>query len=160
MRPVLVVITSDGCDMCKDYKVSEKAKLERLLQVDARVDIVRLEAESDFVRKQVIYHGDNYHPDLKDKYACWYPNFILCTTADWRNHKEPLNGIIYGGDLLSEINNGTVQYKVKEIEKEYVVKAENIMNWVIDKLNTNKFKTKSIIKYKEHLNRNNRFFHQ
>lgn len=152
MRPVLIIITSNECPACKDYKTNESKKLERLLQVDARVHVVKLESHPDIVNKRITYSGaKRYHQELKDKYPCWLPNFILCTMADWQNDEGPLNGIIYGGELKKENENGKIIDVVKEIEGEYIVRAENIMNWIVEKLNTPKFKNKSIIKYKEYV---------
>ncbi len=162
MRPVLVIITDDDCPHCKKYKVEERAKFERRLQLDARVTIINMEPIDKIIDNKgrvtkVLYSGTNYHPELSYRYLCWYPNFILCTSTDWNNHNGPLNGIVYGGKFVKQttVSGSIIETIIPEDEVNDIT-TDNLMQWVTNNLNTSKFKKKNVVKYAEYV-KNSRY---
>lgn len=147
---VIVVKPKDLCHYCDVYKANQHDKLIDLIEKDRRIDYIYLEAVKTPQEKHLIYlDGEKYiSPHLYEEiYGKWYPNFMLFTKESWFNPNKELKGYIYGGDPI--INDKGV-LDLKEIPGEYDTRAENIMQWIIDKLDTPIFNSKRIIKYKQH----------
>jgi len=117
---VLVIIMSDACGHCVNFKNTQLATLKR--RIAKEFDNVKVEEitlptfSSDLPEK--------YPPSLKNLIS-WFPMFMLCDGENWSsacNNKKNLSKfIVFNG----EMSNGKPQIKSK-----YALNAENILKWM------------------------------
>lgn len=151
MRAVLIVLLRpEGlCRYCDIYKANQHEKLIELIMRDPRIDIITLEAKKNIEGKSFT---SDVHPELyEDVYWKWFPSFMLFTRNSWSNPHDKLKGFIYGGKIGVDEKGFP---DLIEIPNEYRASAEDIVQWVVNKLDDPMFECIQCKKYSQHVSDN------
>jgi hypothetical protein len=133
-KPVLAITRAEPgvCPACDRYGREVDAKFRELLAKDSRIDVIDLT-----INESGIYHTKNksikVHPEMKI-WVTWWPSFIIFTANSWHNHKNKLQGAIFGGMINGKTGSP------EEIPDDYQpTSVRNLMEWVENTLNSRLF---------------------
>ena len=88
--PVLLVITMPGCGACAAFKSRSRDAL--LSSLKGVIDVKEVSIEN----------LGKYNPELKYKYAKWFPTFILVNRGKLESKSGPLEGIVMAGKMTNK----------------------------------------------------------
>lgn len=117
-KPVLVLVMSDMCGACQNFKRKLLPDLERELKRDSRFNFIVL----NFPEMAIPSNGKDFHPELKNGFVEFFPTFILFPGHLWNNRNSKLQGV----PKHSMKNNPKVDYS-----------KSSILSWVNDTINNN-----------------------
>lgn len=106
-KPVLVLVMSEKCGACQNFKRKMLPDLERDLNKNNSFDFVVL----DF--PEMVINGNDvkntyYHPELKNGFVEFFPTFLLFPGDLWYNRETKLKGV-------PKHNNTNVDYSKSSI---------------------------------------------
>lgn len=126
VKPVFVLIMSESCGHCANFKAKRWPGIKEKLLKDGKVDVVEITLQDSTVKP-----GKEYHPQLA-KYIGWFPIMMLFNGNDWKNHGSNLRGIIKNGKLT---NNGVET--VPDGDKQVDYSPKSILSWVNQNVENN-----------------------
>jgi hypothetical protein len=118
-KPVLVVMTSEACGHCANFKRNVLPYLERDLREDGRVKLITI----DLPQLTSKPSREEYHPELRN-YLGWFPTMSLFTPDTWYDRRSKLKGVLKDGKLIQM--HGTV----KPVMGTPNISKNSIMEWV------------------------------
>jgi hypothetical protein len=90
----LVLVMSEQCGACQQFKARLLPTIQRDLENDHRFKFVILEFPTMRVNPP---KNNEYHPDLRN-FIKWFPTFIMFPSNLWENSRSKLTGVIKHGD--------------------------------------------------------------
>ena len=90
-KPVLVLVMSQKCGACQNFKRKMLPDLENILKNDPRIQFVLL----DFPEMAIPLNkdGKEYHPELRNGFVEFFPTFLLFPGNLWNNKDSKLKGV-------------------------------------------------------------------
>lgn len=90
-KPVLVLVMSQMCGACQNFKRKGLPALERDLKNDSRFRFIVL----DFPEMAIPVNkdGKEYHPELRNGFVEFFPTFLLFPGHLWNNKDSKLKGV-------------------------------------------------------------------
>jgi thiol-disulfide isomerase/thioredoxin len=93
-KPVLVLVMSQVCGACQNFKKKMLPDLEKELRNDPRIRFISLEfAEMGISKDGKDKDGKDYHPDLKNGFVEFFPTLLLFPGNLWNNKESKLKGV-------------------------------------------------------------------
>ena len=90
-KPVLVLVMSEACGACQNFKRKILSDLEKDLRNDSRVRFVVLEFPTMAIPQNK--DGREYHPELRNGFVEFFPTFLLFPGNLWNNKDSKLKGV-------------------------------------------------------------------
>ena len=125
--PVLLMILSERCIHCVNFKKYELVKLEKMLSKDWKVIPHGIVFEEGSNMK---INPKKYHPEIQSLIA-WFPMFIVISNRSWKDHSIPLEYVILGGvytDGLLDNTTSGISAKAEIIFQATQVAVEKLNN--------------------------------
>ena len=90
-KPVVVLVMSQMCGACQQFKKKMLPELKKELENDPRVKFVIL----DFPEMGVPINkeGKDYHPELRNGFVKFFPTFLMFPGYLWNNKDSKLKGV-------------------------------------------------------------------
>jgi thiol-disulfide isomerase/thioredoxin len=90
-KPVLVLVMSQQCPACSNFKKKMLPELEKEFKNDSRIRFVLL----DFPKMEIPISkdGKDYHPELRNGFVEFFPTFLLFPGNLWNNKDSKLKGV-------------------------------------------------------------------
>lgn len=90
-KPVLVLVMSQQCPACQNFKKKMLPELEKEFKNDNRFRFVVL----DFPKMEIPINkdGKEYHPELRNGFVEFFPTFLLFPGNLWNNKDSKLKGV-------------------------------------------------------------------
>lgn len=93
-KPVLVLVMSQMCGACHNFKKKMLPELERDLNPDNRFRFLVLDLpEMGVPRTGKDINGNEFHPDLKNGFIEFFPTLLLFPGNLWNNKDSKLKGV-------------------------------------------------------------------
>lgn len=124
-NPIFLIVTSNGCQHCTQFKKNILGSLKDQLQNDNQVEVVELNLESTNSELP-----SEYPSDLR-RYINWYPTFLLFSRDSWyRAYDEGvLKGLVFNGVVDND------QAKARLVGNKSINK-NNIVSWIKNNLSS------------------------
>lgn len=88
--PVLVLVMSDKCGACQNFKRTMLPELERELRGNTKFNLVVL----NFPEFNIpVKSNFDYHPDLRTGFVQFFPTFLLFPGELWNDKTSKLKGV-------------------------------------------------------------------
>lgn len=132
-KPVVVIVLSERCGACMNFKRKNLPELKAALEKDSRINTVILDFPEMAIPK---FNNDVgvYHPDLRTGIVRFFPTIALFPGNLWNSHETKLKGVIKHGD--------------EEMPKVDYSKSA-VLKWINETINNNplfeKFENKSYV---------------
>ena len=93
-KPVLVLVMSQKCGACHNFKAKMLPELEKDLKNDNRFRFLVLDLPDMGVPKTGRdIAGNEFHPDLKNGFVQFFPTFLLFPGNLWNDKNSRLKGV-------------------------------------------------------------------
>ena len=93
-KPVLVLVMSQLCGACHNFKKKMLPELERELKGDNRFRFLVLDLpEMGVPRSGKAINENEFHPDLKNGFVEFFPTLLLFPGNLWNNKDSKLKGV-------------------------------------------------------------------
>lgn len=96
---VLVLLLSEGCPACIQFKKNILPTIKKELENDSRFRFIILEFPTMAVPAP---KSNEYHPELRN-FVGWFPTLLLFPSNLWNNSKSKLRGLSKHGDEKNPI---------------------------------------------------------
>ncbi len=133
-KPILVIVTAQGCRGCSNFKNSTRHALLQQLKAAGTVDIIEYDNPSV---TPITSAPPNFHRDF-GKWVEWFPCFLLFSGSSWKSQHQQLVGSIYAavyqnGNLVRGTDGGILQDSTMHPT------SDNIINWIRNEIASGKY---------------------
>lgn len=90
-KPVLVLVMSEKCGACQNFKRKALPELEKELKNDSRFKFVSLDFPDMTVPNNK--DGKEFHPELRNGFVEFFPTFLLFPGNLWNDKNSKLKGV-------------------------------------------------------------------